>query len=229
MPPEKNKGTYAALDKAKLNQQKYKYYLKLDIRKYFDSIDHKVLFNLLKTKFKDKALLNIFLQIIDSYHTQKEKGLPIGNLTSQYFANFYLSFADRYLLQELKISAYVRYMDDMVLWSNNKEELKLKGEKFTKYLKDNLQLNLKTFVLNTNLHGLNFLGYRIFDNKTLLNKTSKKRFETKVEKYTHYLETEFWSQQVFQNHIIPLIEFTKHAESFCLRKEIFNKDNNRGL
>ena len=80
------KGTYAALERAKFFQVKYKWFLKLDVRKYFDTIDHCILKQLLAKRFKDLSLLNVFFNIIDSYETSTGKGLPIGNLTSHAFA-----------------------------------------------------------------------------------------------------------------------------------------------
>lgn len=77
--------------------------MKLDIRKYFDSIDHRILKNLLNYRFKDKKLLNLLFIIIDSYSKNEDTGIPIGNLTSQYFANFYLAHLDRYLKENLKL------------------------------------------------------------------------------------------------------------------------------
>lgn len=124
------KGTFAALERAKGFQQKYKWFLKLDVRKYFDSIDHEKLKIMLVNMFKDKALLNVFNHIIDSYKTATGKGLPIGNLTSQYFANHYLAFADHYLKEKLQATAYIRYMDDMVIWANNKDFLLRVGIKY---------------------------------------------------------------------------------------------------
>lgn len=217
----KNKGTYAALHRAEHFQKTNKWFLKLDIRKYFDSIDHDILFYLLRRKFKDRELLQVFKQIITSYHTKTGKGLPIGNLTSQYFANYYLSFADRYIQQELKISAYVRYMDDMILWNNNKEKLLQAGNKITKYLSEKLSLKLKIFALNSNLHGLSFIGYRIFKDKTKLNTISKKRFITKTKLYEQNLNNNIWTQAEYQKHILPLLAYTKYAETKGLRTKIF--------
>ena len=225
----KNKGTYAALHRAEYFQKTNKWFLKLDIRKYFDSIDHKILFTLLRRKFKDRNLLQIFKQIINSYQTKTGKGLPIGNLTSQYFANYYLSFADRYVQQELKISFYVRYMDDMVLWNNDKEKLLQAGKEITKFLSVKLSLKLKTFALNSNTHGLSFLGYRIFPDKTRLNTRSKKRFIRRVKQYEKKIENNLWTQQEYQIHILPLIAYTRYADTKELRTKIFYKDNNRRL
>lgn len=217
----KNKGTYKALERAVYFNVSNKYYLKLDVRKYFDSIDHNMLYKLLQRKFKEPQLLSLFKQIIDSYQTNQGKGLPIGNLTSQYFANYYLSFIDRYIQQNLKISAYVRYMDDMVLWSNNKEELILANKKISVFLKEKLALSLKINTLNTNTHGLSFLGYRIYRQEMRLTKQSKKRFIIKAKEYNYKRITNLWSDAVYQRHILPLLAFIQKANTKKLREKIF--------
>jgi len=152
-----NKGTYKALEKGLYYSFRNKYYLKLDIKKYFDSISHNILNTKLQTIFKDPILLLIFEKIIDSYHKSNNKyGLPIGNLTSQYFANFYLVEFDRYIKQKLKLKAYIRYMDDMLLWSNSIDELNLLQNKISSFLYQKLELNLKYHQINTTKHGVNF-------------------------------------------------------------------------
>lgn len=217
----KDKGTYAALHRAEYFQSSFKWFLKLDIRKYFDSIDHEILFKLIQRKIKDRYVLQIFRKILLSYETTAGKGLPIGSLTSQYFANYYLSFADRYIQQELKIQAYARYMDDMVLWSNDKSILVNAKEKITEFLMDELSLCLKTNTLNSNIHGLSFLGYRVFNDKTTLNRRSKNRFIEKAKQYENNLNTNKWTQEEYQRHILPLLAFTSHAETKGLREKVF--------
>lgn len=120
----KGKGVYAAIEEAQDNQRKFSWYLKLDVRKYFDSIDYQILMNLLIKRFKDKKLLRFFFKLINSYSVSEGKGLPIGNLSSQYFANHYLAIADHYLKEKLKVKALIRYMDDIVIWDNDKIFLK---------------------------------------------------------------------------------------------------------
>lgn len=216
----KNKGTYAALDKAKLNVKKYKYFAKLDIRKFFDSIDHVVLKRKLHNIFKDNVLISVFYKIIDSYHTKLGKGIPIGNLTSQYFANHFLSSADHYLLEKIQIPAYIRYMDDMLLFENDKNILKQKVREFTMYIKDNLLLDFKIININNCNNGVPFLGYKLYPNTVQLNKRSKKRFKKKIKIYTQLLEKGSWTEKEFQLHSFPLIAFTEYADSLNLRKNI---------
>ena len=90
--------------------------MKFDIRKYFDSIDHTILKALLSRRFKDRVLLQLFERIIDSYQVAPGKGVPIGSLTSQHFANFYLAGCDRLIKEDRLMPGFVRYMDDIAVW-----------------------------------------------------------------------------------------------------------------
>ncbi len=211
------KGTYAALDRAACFQKKYKWFLKLDVRKYFDSIDHGKLKIILERRYKDKLLLQIFSKIIDSYQTAPCKGLPIGNLTSQYFANHYLAVADHYLKEKLQVLGYVRYMDDMVIWSNDKAALVRTGQRFQSFIETELLLELKQICLNSTSSGLPFLGYVLFPQTIRLNNRSRKRLKTKMKSYQGKLAREEWDQREYQAHILPLLAFAKHADTFDLR------------
>ncbi|MBP7498188.1 MAG: hypothetical protein KA792_11045 [Bacteroidales bacterium] len=221
------KGTYSAIDRAKTFQKKFKLYLKLDVRKYFDSIDHNVLKQMLNSRFKDKKLLEIFNQIIDSYESETGKGLPIGNLTSQYFANHYLGLADHYIKEKLQVAVYVRYMDDMVIWSDTKDDLLRTGRAFKNFVEQRLLLILKPFCLNYCEKGLPFLGYSIFPEKILLNPNSKKRYKNKLKEYIAKLEKELWTETEYQQHILPLIAFTKHSDAKAFRSKCMELIKNR--
>ncbi len=218
-----DKGTYAALAQAKKYQYRYKWFLKLDFRKYFDSINHDVLKIQIRRMFKDKQLLYIFDEIIDSYEVGKRSGVPIGNLTSQYFANHYLCAADHYAKEKLHEPAYVRYMDDIVMWHNSKEALLEVGKQFQHYTAQNLLLTLKPFCLNKNTKGLPFLGYLLYPNLVRLAQRSKKRFIQKSIAYQEKLESGVWSQQEYQAHAMPLISFTEHASAKAFRKKFYQQ------
>lgn len=216
----KSKGTYFALDLAKVYNKKYKFFLKLDVRKYFDSIDHAVLKSLLRKMFKDCYLLELLDNIIDTYSVSEKKGLPIGNLTSQYFANHYLAEADHYIKENLKIPAYVRYMDDMVLWHNDKDILNKMGKKLSSFLINKYKLILKPFCLNHNYKGLPFLGYLLYPEMVALTGRSRKRFIQKVDLYEKNLNIEKWTQKEYQNHILPLISYTEYASAKKFRQKV---------
>lgn len=215
----KNKGTYAAIDRAVGYQKTHSWFLKIDVRKYFDSIDHDVLHLYLQKIFKEEKLLILFRDIINSYSTKSRKGLPIGNLTSQYFANHYLAISDHFVKEQLKIKAYVRYMDDMVMWGNDKTVLIEKGKLLERFLNENLKLDLKIFCVNKTHFGLSFLGYVLFKNKMHLNKNSRKRFRTKLKEYEQQLTQNKWTQSEYQKHLLPLLAFAQKADSSVFRKQ----------
>ncbi len=214
------KGTYAALERAKCFNKRYKWFLKLDYQKYFDSLDHTIIKKELSRLFKDRDLLRIFESIVDSYCASQNKGAPIGNLTSQYFANHYLAQADHYVKEKLKIRAYVRYMDDLLLWHNNKEVLIKTGASLKEYSEGELKLTLKPFCLNRNTHGLPFLGYLLYPDDTRLAYRSRTRFIKKLRIYENNLILGIWNQKEYQNHILPLIAFTEYANAKEFRKKI---------
>ncbi len=214
------KGTYAALARAKHFNRQYKWFLKLDYRKYFDSLDHTIINKQLDALFKDSRLLNIFESIIDSYHASPNKGVPIGNLTSQYFANHYLAGADHFVKENLQIKAFVRYMDDSVLWHNDKGILMSAGLSLKEYSGAELKLVLKPFCLNQHSHGLPFLGYLLYPDRTRLAQRSRQRFIKKLRRYAENLIAGMWTQQEYQAHVLPLIAFTEHAEAKEFRKKI---------
>lgn len=173
----KGKGTHAAVLYAFHKTKANSWFLKLDVRRYFDSIDHQVLKSQLAHLIKDSKLLNHFSMLIDSYHTNNGKGLPIGNLTSQYFANLYLSGLDHYILEQLQPSGYVRYMDDFVLWSRSKMDLVVAFQKVQRYCLENIRLSLKPEILGQCKDGVPFLGFLIKTQGIYLLKKSKQRMK----------------------------------------------------
>jgi RNA-directed DNA polymerase len=217
------RGTYAALDKARAYNRHYRWFLKLDVRKYFQSIDHVVLNMQLRRLFKDQSLLLIFNRIIESYATAEYKSLPIGNLTSQYFANHYLSVADHYVKEVLRVPACVRYMDDMVLWHNDKNTLLDFGYGLEEFIARELLLELKPFCLNESRKGLPFLGYLLFADRVRLVRRSKKRFIDTSRLYAYNLQAGVWTQKEFANHAMPLVAFTEYAEAREFRKKVYSK------
>jgi hypothetical protein len=211
------KGQNAALRRARLFQNTYPWFCKLDIRKYFDSISHSLLNQLLSKRFKDHRLLSLFSKIIDSYQVTQGNGLPIGNLTSQYFANFFLAHADHYIKEELRVPAYVRYMDDMVFWGRDKEVLIILKNALISFLGNKLDLSVKPECMNRCGNGLPFLGYVLFEKMVRLNKHSKQRFFNKMNLYQKRLIEGKWHQKEFADHVLPLVAFTSYANAHELR------------
>ncbi len=169
------------LNKSLKNKSETKYCLKLDIKKFYPNIDHTILKQLLRKKFKDKDLLVLLDEIIDS-----AEGVPIGNYLSQYFANFYLNYFDHYLKEELNIKHYFRYCDDIVILGSNKKELYNIKLKIKQYLNDKLKLKLKSNwqIFPVKSRGIDFLGYKSFHDYILVRDSIKRRF-IKMIKYNY--------------------------------------------
>lgn len=149
------------------------YCLKLDIQKFYPSVDHAILKQLLRRKIKDQDLLWLLDDIIDS-----APGLPIGNYLSQYLANFYLAYFDHWLKEQKQVKYYFRYADDMVILDASKEKLHALLADIRRYLWENLKLTVKGNyqVFPVRARGIDFVGYRFYHSHTLLRKSIKQNF-----------------------------------------------------
>lgn len=178
------RGIHQALKKLKAAIQNdvlgTQYCLKLDVKKYYPSIDHNILKAKYRRIFKDKDLLWLLDEIIDS--TPGDVGIPIGNYLSQYSGNFYLSSFDHWIKEVKKVKYYFRYMDDIVILGSSKEELHKLRKEVDEYLRNKLKLNIKENwqVFPTFVRGIDFVGYRVFLNYTLLRKSTCKSFKRKM-------------------------------------------------
>lgn len=211
------KGTYAALEEAHSCMKRYKYVAKLDVRKYFDSIDHEVLKQQLARLFKDRLLLDALYRIIDTHETTSGCGLPIGNLTSQYFANHYLSNLDHYAKEVLRVSGYVRYMDDMLLFADNLTNLWQVVASVEKYVAERLHLLIKPPLVVGTGQGVSFLGYRLQGYRIGLNSRSRNRFAHRLFLYDSLLTEGLWSDDEYRDHVVPLLAFVQHGytKKYC--------------
>lgn len=209
----KNKGVDACLERTKYFCQKNTWFLKLDIHKYFDSIDHKILLNLLNCRFKDPYLLNLFSNLLDTYEVKEGKGIPIGNLTSQYFANLYLGLLDHQIKDVWHIKSYVRYMDDFILFSKERLDLKNWEREIKTFLIEKLELTMNKSISNKTQQGIPFLSYKILGNKLRLSLKAKIRFKKKV---TIAIEERSAMK------VLPLLAFINRADSFNFRKKTFS-------
>lgn len=214
----KGKGREAAVDRAAHYCRSYEWFLQMDVRRYFDSIDQGVLNQALRRKFKDGALLILFERIIGSFEKQAGVGLPIGSLTSQHFANFYLGPLDRFAKETLR-TPYVRYMDDFVCWSNEGWVLRDFRDKLTKFLRDALKLEVKESPrLQRCAQGLNFLGYRILPDHLRLSRRSVRRFRERMRLLDEALETGEIKPLEYQQRTACVCAFVAKARSRGLRR-----------
>ena len=160
------------------DKEESKFCLKIDIHHFYQSINRAILKKLIRKKFKDKELLWLLDLIIDSC----PEGLPMGSYLSQYLANFYLSYFDHWLAEELKIKKVVRYMDDIVIFYRDKETLFYWLDRIKTYLRDELDLELKSNyqVFPTFVRGLDFVGYRVFADHIILRKSTYRRMRKQM-------------------------------------------------
>lgn len=176
------KGTHKALRQLREymeDKEGAAYCLKLDVKKFFPHIDRVVLKALLRKKIKCERTLWLLDNIVDSY----DNGLPIGNYTSQYFGNYYLSFFDHWAKEVKGVKYYLRYMDDVIILNGSKEylhELKREIDKYFEGLKLTVKENWQIFP--TFVRGVDFVGYRSFEDYTLLRKPTKKRLKAATKK-----------------------------------------------
>jgi hypothetical protein len=154
----KGKGQWAAMARAEAFAAQSSHFLKLDIRKYFDSIAHDRLMGLIEGRFKDDRLLAWFWRLMGCYETAPGRGLPIGSLMSQHWANFFLSPLDRHVKEVLRCKRYVRYMDDSVVWGDSSRDLELVLGAVERVVGD-LGLAFKPWpYINRTACGMDFLG-----------------------------------------------------------------------
>ena len=201
----KGKGSHKAIKYAFSKAKNCEFFLKLDVKKYFDNIDHQILKQKLVRIIKDKECLDLLFDIIDSFST--EKGLPIGNLTSQFFANLYLSELDHFVLEKLKPSGYCRYMDDFLLFCNSKTELLKMYSKIESFCYEKLLLNLKPFIFGKCKDGIAFLGYKITCKDVDLLQKSKKRKKQKLKSINYEFENNLISKSKYVERVKCLFSF----------------------
>jgi hypothetical protein len=199
------------------DKENTKYCLKIDIKKYYPNIDNEILKALLRKKIKCKDTLWLCDEIIDS-----TKGLPIGNYTSQTFGNYYLSFFDHFVKEDLKVKFYIRYADDMVFFASTKEELHTIKHKAEEYLRENLKLTIKENwqIFEVRKRGLDFLGFRFFGDYILLRKTISKAFQKIIKKIKNFRISE-----KLISGIMSYYGWIKASNSYNLFRSSITKDN----
>ncbi|MBM3839284.1 MAG: hypothetical protein FJ398_15210 [Verrucomicrobia bacterium] len=217
------KGRLADIERAEEFARRSGWFLKLDVRRYFDSINHELLKGLLRRRFKDQRLLVLLGRIVESYSTAPGCGLPIGNLTSQHFANYYLPPLDRFVKETLRRQCYVRYMDDFVVWGDNSADLKRGRDQVRNFLQSTLGLSLKNEgQIDRSGKGMDFLGYRIFPQTTRLSRRSKLRFRRKLKAYEGRWMAGEWTEETLQRHAEPLLAFVRGADSEAFRRAVLS-------
>lgn len=233
----KGKGTHKGADRAQLfirnveRKHGKAYALKADVSRYFSSIDHHILKSILDVKIKCTRTKALLFYIIDNSPCDAlGVGIPLGNLTSQLFANVYLNELDRFAKHTLKAVRYVRYMDDFIVIHHDKAQLHAWRKDMESFLHQNLRLktNSKTqvFPISTqNGRALDFLGYRIYSTHRLLRKCSVKRIKTKLKKYKRLYENGEIDIADISQSIQSWLGHASHASTENLKKALFGAQN----
>lgn len=214
------KGTHRAIGRftkfyrqASKNGHRTVWVLKCDIRKFFASIDHKILLEILAEYIPDKNILWLLEQVVKSFYFQDEgRGLPLGNLTSQLFCNVYMNEFDQFVKHKLKAKYYVRYADDFVFLSESKDELVSFVPKITAFLDERLKLTLhphKIFI-KTLASGVDFLGWINFPHQRVLRNVTKRRMFKRLR------------QRPKNETLQSYLGLIRHGNTFGLKQEVLN-------
>ena len=236
----KGKGTHAAVDRCQQFARRYRYVLKADVRKFFPSIDHQILKTLITRKIKDPDVLWLVGLIIDHSNPQdpvlmwfpgddlftpieRRRGLPLGNQTSQFFANVYLDPLDHFVCDRLGLS-YVRYVDDFLVFADDKRrlhEVRVEVECFLETLR--LQIHQDKSVVFPCDQGIRFLGYRVFPTHRLLAQENVRRFRRRMR----WMQREFATGRIgfdaIRPRIMSWIGHARHADTYRLRSDLFRR------
>jgi retron-type reverse transcriptase len=233
----RGRGTHKAVDRYTAFARRNRFVLKCDIRKYFQSIDHQILLSFIARKIKCPDTLRLIETIVgtraDKTHItyfsgddiftpyNREKGIPIGNLTSQFFANIYLDGFDHAVKERLKCRHYIRYVDDFVAFHNDKtflHDLKSAMERHLENLR--LRLHPKKSRIYRVTEGVRFLGYRVFPDHRLLDKANVLRMRRKLKQMAQQYADGEISLEKMNGSIQSWIGHAGHADTWMLRKRL---------
>lgn len=234
----KGKGVFAALKRAQYFSRRYTHVLKLDIRKYFPSIDHEILKSMIAKKIPCQKTLRLINNVIDSSNPQEKVehtfygddlftlserriGLPLGNLTSQYFGNFYLGRLDHYAKEMLRIKGYIRYVDDIVIFGHNKEYLNGALEKINDFLpKLRLKLHPLKIKFFETLHGFEFLGHKVYPTHFRVTSKNIRHIRLNIHHAVQSYYHESATLKEAKNRLFASIGFLSAGSNFHITNEL---------
>lgn len=237
------KGTHKALDRVTQFARRFRYVLTCDIRQFFPSIDHEILFRLLAKKIADPDTLWLVQRILQSgigvlseeyqmvyfpnddlFAVQRPRGLPIGNLTSQFWANCYLNPFDHFVQRELQCRGYVRYVDDFLLFSNDKRELLKWRQKIIQRLQEfRLTLHANKAQARLVTEGIPFLGFSIFPNRRRLKRRKGIAFQQKYQQLLQgYAEGKISRAQITAS-VRGWVNHVRYADTWGLRQSVLTR------
>jgi len=195
------------------------YALQVDIKSYFASVNHDILKKMLRRVIKDPDVLWLMDHIIDNGN-ENGRGIPVGNLTSQLLANVYLDALDKYIKETLKVKYYIRYMDDFIILSHDKKELKRLFALIRRFLENELDLtiNPKSAIFNTK-NGVDFCGYRHFKTHTKIRKRSVKKMRRMIRAYKNGVI----SREKFIRIVMSWFGHIQHADTYTIKNKMIRE------
>ena len=236
-----DKGTHAALGRCTYYARRFRYVWQLDIRKYFPSIDHQILLAEISRTIRCPSTLALIAQIIDTSNPQeaanfyfpgddlftpfeRRKGLPIGNLTSQFFANVYLNAFDHFIKEELRLPGYIRYVDDALGFSDDVEQLRESRGRSQNFLDDwRLQLHPKKNLIYPVELGIPFLGFRVFPTHRRLLRSGVKRSRQKLRALRRLYRASRISREKVNVAVQAWLGHVRHGDTWGLRRALFGQ------
>ena len=243
----KGKGTHAGIRRCQTFCRQYRYVLKADIRKFFPSIDHQILKELIARKIGCQRTLDLICTIIDASNPQepvddffpgddlfaalRRRGLPMGNLTSQFLANLYLSPLDHFAKEQLGFRGYARYVDDFVLFSDDKAKLNDAKKLIAAFLTGNLRLRLHPIKCQVFpvAAGVDFLGQRITGRVRLLRKSNVRRFWRRTEHRLRGYFTRTLPPATLEAQLNAWLGHLRQADARGLERRVFSNLVGRGV
>lgn len=209
--------------KVTANNTREAYVLKADIKKYFENVDNTNLLSILRSKIRDEKLIRLVELILKNHKTTHVgRGMPLGNLTSQFFANVYLNELDQYIKHELKIKYYIRYVDDFIIMANDKNLLETYKDKINLFLQERLSIELhpEKTKMHSMIGGVQFLGLRIFSNHKLLAKRNIRKFQNKMLELCNQYDNKEIEYDVILDFIEGWTAYVKKANCYKLKNHI---------
>lgn len=230
-----NKGTHKAVNRLEKfarilskNNHRNIFALKCDIRKFFDSVNQDILLELVKKKIQDDNAIWLVEKIIKSFEKDKDRGLPLGNVTSQLFANIYLNELDQFIKHKLKVKYYLRYCDDFIILGENKEHLMGLIPLVGNFLKDELKLTLHSdkIIIRKHHQGIDFVGYVSLPHYRVLRTKTKRRVFKKLEKKYQDLQNGLILEESFNQCSQSYLGILKHCQGYKIKNKILSLINN---
>lgn len=228
----KSKGTLKAIERFDYFKRKVSkdntlnlFVLKADIKHYFDTVNHNRLLSIINKRIKCYRTIWLIKTILNNYSSGEDGiGMPLGNLTSQFFANVYLNELDQFVKHQLKAKYYLRYVDDFVILSRDKKSLSCYQQAINQFLQNQLGLELhpdKSKIIFVN-SGINFLGFRLFNHHRLVRKKNLHKFNHKFNQFMKEYSSDQIEPEIIFQSLNGWLAYVKHANTYKYRQKLIN-------